>query len=585
MKSPQPSPEPIPQRFSFAAADALALGIVALGFWLRLGSIRDYWNNADEGIYYHIAHAPSAIANTIIAGNAHPPLYYYLLRAVASVSDEFVWLRVPALVFGTLSIITLYRLGARIGGAACGIAAAGVLALSPGAIELSQVARPYALQLFLLIGGTSALLGYWQNRRSRVLVGYSLWMLAAALTHYSSFLVLAGFGVALGGAAIGRHFSARELRALAMAHAPVLLLCVALYSYHVEPVLLDSAMRREAQSSWLGEYFAAGPLALWQNFLGVFGYLGGCTLSGVGSIVFLISLGACLHRKRFALVGMCLSVVLVAVAASALAVYPFGGTRHSAYLAPFLALPIGMAAAVTASMGRRATLCALLLLTAIVVVHIPVSGEAAQHPRGTAARVARPLGGPVGPQPEFQITKNEVDALGSAFDTLLSTPGIVFMDLSTTYTLLPLIREGAIDSDWTHPGGHLRQFRWGERRVIVIPYWYMAVRSERIDAPNHLWSSIRRIRDRPGMADLLRRNVYVISAEGMALPGSIRALSRGRDERRSVLDDVSRTAHLSVFRLHIPQYQQQLARRVRERSIARRNAAADATDRELSEIE
>ena len=67
-----------------------ALAIAAIGFSLRLGSIHKYWNNADEGIYYQVANAPWAIASSMIAGNAHPPLYYYLLRAVASVFDDFV---------------------------------------------------------------------------------------------------------------------------------------------------------------------------------------------------------------------------------------------------------------------------------------------------------------------------------------------------------------------------------------------------------------------------------------------------------------------------------------------------------------
>ncbi len=541
-----------------------------MGFWLRLGSIRDYWNNADEGIYYQIAHAPSAIANSIIAANAHPPLYYYLLRAVGSVSDDFVWLRVPALVFGTLSIAALYRLGTRVGGSVCGIAAALVLALSPGAIELSQVARPYALQLFLLIGATGVLLRYLRSRRARLLVAYSIWMLASVLTHYSSFLVLTGFAVVLGATAIFRHFSAREWRDLAIAHAPVLLTCAVLYSFHVEPVLLDSAMRREALGSWLGEYFVAGPVELWRNFLGVFDYLAGPTLAGVGSIAFLISVGACLRGKRFALLGVCLSVVFVAASASAVSLYPFGGTRHSAYLAPFLALTIGMATAVAFSMGSRVVLGGALLLALISIARDPVSLAIGVTPRGPVE------------QPEFEITRAEVDTLRRSFEQLRSTPGIVFMDLCTAYTFLPLMREGAMASEWVLTADW-RRLVWGARQVVVIPQWYMAVGDERINAQNHLWSSIRLARDHPDLAELLELDAQVVSTEGRALPISIRSLSRDRAERRAVLEDISRTAHVSVFRLDVAEYQQQLARQVRKRSAERRNAAADGADEEPSE--
>jgi hypothetical protein len=157
------------------------------------------------------------------------------------------------------------------------------------------------------------------------------------------------------------------------------------------------------------------------------------------------------------------------------------------------------------------------------------------------------------------------------------------MDLSTTYTLLPLMREGPVETEWTQPGANLRRFVWGERQVIVIPYWYMAVRGDRINAPNHLWSSIRRIRDRPDTAELFELDVYVVSAEGMLLPSAIRGLSRGRDERRLVLDNVSRTSHLSVFRLHIPEYQRQLARQVRKRSAERQSAGADEDPTEIDQ--
>jgi hypothetical protein len=556
------------RRFGLAKGDVLALGIVAVGFWLRLASIRHYWNNADEGIYYQIAHAPWAIANPIIVANAHPPLYYYLLRAIGTVSDDFVWLRVPALVFGTLAIAALYRLGTRLGGTLCGLAAAAMLALSPGAIELSQVARPYALQLFLLIGATGSLLRYCESRDSRALVGYSFWMLAAVFTHYSSFLVLTGFGVTLVGALIFRQVGVRDLRDLAIAHAPVVLACVVLYSFHLEPVLLDSGMRREALGTWLGEYFVSDPIELWRNFLDVFVYLAGTPLAGVGAIVFLVSLGLCLRDRRTASASVCLSVVGVAAAASAVSVYPFGGTRHSAYLVPFLALVIGMAAAVVLSKGRRVVVPVALLVALTAVAREPVS-------RAIGVTQRAPV-----EQPEFEITRAEVDTLRRSFESVSSTPGIVFMDLSTAYTLLPLIRESAKESEWVLTADQ-RQLAWGARQVVVIPQWYMAVGDQQINARNHLWSSIRHARERPELAEQLAHGAYVVSAEGMAIPTSIRGLSNGRDERRAVLSGLSRTSHLSVFRLDVAEYQQQLARQVRKRSSTRGTPAVDGAEEPL----
>ena len=69
----------------------------------------------------------------------------------------------------------------------------------------------------------------------------------------------------------------------------------------------------------------------------------------------------------------------------------------------------------------------------------------------------------------------------------------------------------------------------------------------------------------------------------MSLPRSIRALSVDRKERRAVLDGVSSTSHLSVFRLDVPEYQRQLARQVRKRSAERRNAAVAEETTEIEE--
>ncbi len=579
MKSPTPSAEPIRRRFSLGTADLTALGITAAGLGLRLGSIRDYWNNADEGIYYQIAHAPSAIAGSMIAGNAHPPLYYYLLRATAAVSDDFVWLRVPALVFGTLSIVAIYVLGKRVGGSVCGIAAAIVLALSPGAIELSQLARPYALQFLLLIGATGTLLHYLdqylgsyparqpaaqlRNPNRRTLIAYSALMFAAALTHYSSFLVLAGFSIALGFVAITGRLGRRELRDLALAHVPIALAGAVLYAYHVEPTLIDSAMRREALGSWLGAYFVTAPAALWRNFLGVFDFLAGPTLAGVGSIVFLISVAACVQARRFALVAVCLSVVLVAALASAISVYPFGATRHSAYLAPFFALTVGASTAFAFSMGTRVAVGAGVVLALVVVARGPISLAVGVTPREPVE------------QPEFAITRAEMDGFRGAFERVRTTPGVVFMDLSTTYTLLPLMHDGGIQLEWV-VAGDSHQLTWGERQVVVIPQWYMAVGEQNINASNHLWSAIRRARDQQGVSDLLAADVRVVSANGLALPRSIRALSENRAERLSVLDEVSSTSNLSAFRLHVDAYQNQLTRRIRRRSGEPHHTALDS---------
>ena len=84
-----------------------------------------------------------------------------------------------------------------------------------------------------------------------------------------------------------------------------------------------------------------------------------------------------------------------------------------------------------------------------------------------------------------------MDALRDSFERLRTTPGVLFMDLSTTYTLLPLMGEGPIESEWNSTAVNWHQFAWGERQVVVIPYWFMAVGSERINRRRTVAASLR----------------------------------------------------------------------------------------------
>ena len=82
-----------------------ALTLVALGFVLRARGLSEYWLNPDEGIYYSSLTAGSfGDFWAEVLANAHPPLYYLLLRGVGLLTWDFVWLRGTSLLFGTAAI-------------------------------------------------------------------------------------------------------------------------------------------------------------------------------------------------------------------------------------------------------------------------------------------------------------------------------------------------------------------------------------------------------------------------------------------------------------------------------------------------
>jgi mannosyltransferase len=128
----------------------LALGLLCLaGLLLRLYRLthQSFWN--DEILTVHNA---SGSVLEALSGNRDRnifPLYSLLIRGLLSLMPAEFWLRLPSVLFGTLSIPVYYLLLRRWGGAALGLSGAALLAFSPFHVWYSQEARPYTLLLLL----------------------------------------------------------------------------------------------------------------------------------------------------------------------------------------------------------------------------------------------------------------------------------------------------------------------------------------------------------------------------------------------------------------------------------------------------
>jgi hypothetical protein len=514
--------------------------------------VTEFWLNGDEGIYDHIAHAPPALAKRIIALNAHPPIQYLLLRGIALVSDDFVWLRVPSLLFGSLSIFAMYLLGREVGGSVCGIAAALAAAFSPGAIALSQLARPYALQGFLIASALLFFFRHLRGRRARDLKLYVACMLLALFVQYGSVLPLAGMVFVLVACILKRRFDAREIRGLVLAHLPILLAGALLLGLHVGPNLSGSGVQRDAVSGWLASQFVAGPGEAWRNFLGLFDYAAGMRLAAVAVVAFLAGIAACIADRHYALVGLWAAVLTVAVALSLLSLYPFGGTRHSFYLAPLFGLTIAYGVGWVAARGRSAVAVAAASAALLVFGAGP-----------TEALLGFP-GNREAPPPELTIARSELTELGPSIEALARSPGILIVDNETLNTLSPFLREARTKRRLIGKPPIL-SFRWGARRVVVHPAWNMEAGVEDEPSGTHLVLLLRLVEKIPAMANLINRDVRVISTDGPTIPQAIRTLSRPPDGRPPVFDELSQTPHVSIFRLKVALYRHVLALRMQER--------------------
>ena len=539
----------------------LALIITCAGFALRVSTLGRFWINADEGIYYHVANAPERIAKIVISLNVHPPLYYWLLRGIASIDSDFVWLRVPSLISGSLAIFAMYLLGRQSGGRVCGITSALILAFSPGAIMLSQVARPYMPMLLFVVLALFFLLRFISEGGTRNLWIYTALTVVALLFHYASFVIVATVLGLLAILGVTRRLDAPARTGLAMAHIPIALVMVWLYFTHIGPSLTEIPIRMEALSARMGPSFVETPLEAWRSLIGLIEYIAGSTLVGVASLAFLASLIACVVARKLVVVVLVAVALMVSIALSTLELYPFGGSRHSFHLAPLLILVVANGAGLLANRSLGASALVLIMLGVSALAPTTTEralGLARDRPRASNER---------------KIPVAEVEELLVPLASIIQTPGLLVMDGEAAHTLAPLIEESWAGFNF-RPDLPFHWFQWEKRQVVLIRSWRMEVRRTEGVSPAHLDTTLGQIpTGGPELAQAMKEDVRLLSARGSSVPRSLRALARDAGRASGPFGDPVQTRHFSIVRLDVEAY-----RRLLEATPPPRTPISDSPD-------
>lgn len=178
------------RRFSFGI---VLIMLLAIG--LRVWGLQVQSFTMDETTELGIAR--TSIGQIILKKDGFPPLYHILLRGWLQVfhSDEAArWLSV---LFGGLSILTLWKMTSWLGDARARIWTAFLVAISPFHIWYSQESRAYALYFL------EAALALWfffraiETDRPRDWILYGLACLAGVYTHYCFPLLIIVNGLVL----------------------------------------------------------------------------------------------------------------------------------------------------------------------------------------------------------------------------------------------------------------------------------------------------------------------------------------------------------------------------------------------------
>ena len=453
---------------------AWALAIVALGFALRVGGVTGFWINPDEGIYLDATRDWEGL-KAVYGGNAHPPLFYVVVYVMRLLSDDFGFVRVFALVCGCASIYGMYMLGRQVAGAANGLVAALILALSPGAIEHSQIIRPYMLEIMFLVYGLAFLAKYLRSGGTRNLWVYSVAFTLAVLTHYSAFMVVGSLGITLGALLWGRGLDRRHFKPLLLASLPVLVTMALFYFLHIQPTLAGQGLQKEAQDGWLRIHMVHDVRQLWYHLIGVVRYLFGMgTPRGASSVVegpllvlFLAGLALAAWRRKHLVYALPLVMLVAAIGAAMAQQYPFSVTRHSMYLAPILVLPMALPIAIGLRTNWVGVAATLAVLAALALGRGPVN---------SALLVSRYSGDVL---PERVLPTEHLPSVFPAVMEVATTGTPLIINGQTFNTLLPIFDGAQLSRAWI---GDQYWFRWGRSPVLVSGSWNMTLDPNRADS-------------------------------------------------------------------------------------------------------
>jgi hypothetical protein len=346
------------------------------GFGTRVFSAVGHVLSGDEALHFGIANAAS-IADVYRASlpNAHPPLFFLLLHFWIRLGTSEFLLRLFPVLCGTLFLWVAWRWARRLLDPPAGLSTLAILAFSPGLITASAELRHYSLLFVLAACGLLALERGFASGSPRTMLASAGFLSLAMLSHYSgAWVVLAAFvyGVV--------RLRERGLRSRAGAawltgQIGILTVSLLLFVSHVSG-LRGEGLEKEVASGYLrGSYFdsatSGATVFVVQGTVALFSFLAGSRGAGVAGLVLCV-LG--LVRLAFArrAAALLLAVPFAAtLAAALLRLYPYGGTRHSAYLGIFAAAAAGAALSRLVSHPLRAGALAAGLAVAWYASTIP----------------------------------------------------------------------------------------------------------------------------------------------------------------------------------------------------------------------
>src|SRR5208337_4648966 len=116
--------------------------------------------------------------------------FFVLMRGWLHLGQSEAWVRLPAAIFGTVSIPTVYLVARRLVGVTPALASAAILAFGPTHVYYSQEARSYTMTILLVLVSSWFFARAVETGRERDWALWTIFSVLAVYSHYFASLVL-----------------------------------------------------------------------------------------------------------------------------------------------------------------------------------------------------------------------------------------------------------------------------------------------------------------------------------------------------------------------------------------------------------
>jgi len=367
------------QRLNF-----IVFAVMAAAFAVRVIVAGHSYLNPDEALHYLIINHNSALsAYRVSLTNAHPPLIYLLVYYWRFLGRSELMLRFPSVLAGTGLCWMAYKWIRILFGKTAGVIGLILVAFAPSLIAVSAELRAYALLLFCESAALYFIEMAFQEKSVRKMWYFAIFLCLAILSHYSALFFVVAVGVYALARIIGSDTPRRLMIAWAGGQAGALAVYGFLYVTHISKLknlmitwamLFDQAFSH-ADRDHLFKFTRERTLDIFV-FLFENQYVARILLllwvTAVSVLVYRL-VASRRYELHVRLAGSFLLLPVLAVwGASVAGFYPYVGSRHTVFLAPFLIAALSF---LLAALNRQ-RLWAGLIIAALLVGVSNTSGKA-----------------------------------------------------------------------------------------------------------------------------------------------------------------------------------------------------------------